>query len=159
MRNRRNRNHHNNNNWKNQNNQSENKPFAQKQKAFQFNKAQYEDSEAEQKRQQSITELKARETICPKCNQVINDVASAITDKATGKPSHFECVMDEISKNEKLGENEKIAYIGQGRFGVLYYENPRDVRKFTIKKIIEVEDRDAKPTWRNEISGLYSQVQ
>ena len=166
MKNRRNRNHHNNNNnnnnsnWKNQNNnQPENKPFAQKQKVFQFNKAQYEDNDAELKRQQSIIDLKARQTICPVCNQLISDVSSAITDKSSGKPAHFDCVLNNVSKDEKLGENEKIAYIGQGRFGVLFFENPRDPRKFTIKKIIEVEDRDAKPQWRDEISGLYSQVQ
>ena len=54
--------------------------------------------------------------------------------------------------------NEKIAYIGQGRFGVLYFENPRDQRKFTIKKIIEWEDREKKSEWREELSGLYSQI-
>ena len=55
-------------------------------------------------------------------------------------------------------ENEKIAYIGQGRFGVLYYENMRDQRHFTIKRIIEWEDRDSKPEWRTEISEVYSKI-
>lgn len=153
----RNKKHH--NNWNNQKNNQQEKPFAQKQKVFQFNKNQYEDHEAEKLRQQSIVELKAREVICPKCGKPITDVASAINDKTSGKPVHFDCIMAELSEKEQLGQNEKIAYIGQGRFGILYFENPRDQRKFTIKKIIEVEDRDTKPEWRNEISGLYSQVQ
>lgn len=157
-RNRRNRRHHN-NNWNNQKNNSQEKPFAQKQKVFQFNKSKYENSEAEKQRQQSIVELKARQLTCPKCGKPIDDVSSAINDKNSGSPVHFDCIISDISSKEKLGEGEKIAYIGQGRFGVLYFENPRDQRKFTIKKIIEVEDRDTKPEWRNEISGLYSQVQ
>ena len=56
------------------------------------------------------------------------------------------------------GEKEKVVYIGQGRFGVLYFENPRDQRKFTIKKVIEWEDRDKKSEWREELSGLYSKI-
>lgn len=160
-RNKRNRRHH--NNWNNQKSNSSNKannekPFAPKQKVFQFNKNQYEDIEAEKLRQKSIVELKAREIICPKCGKRIDDVAGAIHDKTAGAPVHFDCVMNELSAQEKLEQNEKIAYIGQGRFGILYFENPRDQRKFTIKKIIEVEDRDTKPEWREEISGLYSQV-
>lgn len=164
-RNKRNRKHHNwNNNQKNNsfnkqpNKNSNEKPFAQKQKVFQFNKNQYEDREAEAQRQQSIVELKSREIICPKCGKRIEDIVGAIHDKTAGAPVHFDCVMNELSAQEKLEQNEKIAYIGQGRFGILYFENPRDQRKFTIKKIIEVEDRDTKPEWRNEFSGLYSQV-
>lgn len=156
--NRRNRRHHN-TNWNNQKNNSQEKPFAQKQKVFQFNKNKYENIEAEKQRQQSIVELKARQLVCPKCGKPIEDVSSAINDKNSGVPVHFDCIISDISSKENLGEGEKIAYIGQGRFGVLYFENPRDQRKFTIKKIIEVEDRDTKPEWRNEISGLYSQVQ
>lgn len=164
-RNRRNRKHHNNNNNqknnstnKQQNKNGNEKPFANKQKVFQFNKNQYEDKEAEALRQKSIVDLKAREIICPKCGKKIEDVVGAIHDKVTNSPVHFDCVMNELQASEKLEQNEKIAYIGQGRFGILYFENPRDQRKFTIKKIIEVEDRDTKPEWRNEYSGLFSQV-
>ncbi|MCQ2596322.1 MAG: hypothetical protein MJ181_00610 [Treponema sp.] len=160
-RNKRNRRHH---NWNNQKNNSSNKtqnekPFALRQKVFQFNKKQYEDPAAESQRLQSIVELKAREVICPKCGKRIDDVAGAIHDKTAGAPVHFDCVMAELQSKEKLEQNEKIAYIGQGRFGILYFENPRDQRKFTIKKIIEVEDRDTKPEWREEFSGLYSKIQ
>ena len=107
----------------------------------------------------AIQEFKARQIVCPMCGAQILDVASALNDRKTGKPVHFECAMESVSKNETLGENEKIAYIGQGRFGVLYFENPRDQRKFTIKKIIEWEDREAKSEWREEMSNLYSQIQ
>ena len=102
--------------------------------------------------------MKARQVICPLCNQPITDLASAMTDKESGNPVHFECALEKVKCQETTGENEKIAYIGQGRFAVIFFENPRDQRHFTIKKIIEWEDREQKSAWRDEICGLYSQV-
>lgn len=127
------------------------------QRQFQF--INHENPEAAAHREQAIKELKAREVICPKCGKLITDIASAMTDKTSGKPIHFECVMEQVSSGETVGQNEKIAYIGQGRFAVLSYENIRDQRHFHIKKIIEWEGRESKPEWRNEISGLYSKVE
>ncbi len=127
------------------------------QRQFQF--INHENPEAVAHREQAIKELKAREVICPKCGKLITDIASAMTDKASGKPVHFECVMEQVSSGETVGQNEKIAYIGQGRFAVLSYENIRDQRHFHIKKIIEWEGRESKPEWRDEISGLYSKVE
>ncbi len=127
------------------------------QRKFQFVK--YENPEADAEKEQAIKELKEREIICPKCGKPITDMASAMADKSTGKPIHFECAMEQVSGSESLGPNEKIAYIGQGRFAVLSYENIRDQRHFSIKKIIEWENRDSKPEWRSEMSGLFSQVE
>jgi len=149
-------------NWNNQNNNQNNnrngQNFEDKSKKFQFNSSNYNDASAELENQKAIAEIKAREVICPICNQQITDVPSALNDKASGKPAHFECVIKQVEGSEKLGENEKIAYIGQGRFGILYFENPRDQRKFTIKKVIEWEERDKPIEWRSEISELYSKV-
>ena len=146
---------------KNQNqNQNQNQNSEQKQKkTFQFNHTAYENEESKLERQKAIQEIKAREVICAKCDQPITEIASSLSDKKTGAPIHFECALNEVQAGETLGENEKIAYIGQGRFGVLYFENPRDQRKFTIKKIIEWEDREKTSEWRDELSGLYSKVE
>ena len=95
---------------------------------------------------------------CPHCKQPIHDLPSALADKATGEPMHFDCVLEIINKQEKLGTNEKITYIGQGRFAVAYFENPHDLRHFTIRRIIEWEERDKQFEWRNNIANLYSQV-
>ena len=150
------------NNWNNQKKSEQNKAEQYRElnnkKDFHLKKAVYEDSEAEKKIQQAIKEIKSREVICPKCGQPITDISSAITDKESGKPAHFDCILNQVKQPEHVGENEKIAYIGQGRFAVIYYENPRDQRHFTIKKIIEWEERDKKPEWRSELSGLYSQI-
>ncbi len=144
-------------NNRNNNNNNQQKNVEQK-PVFQFNKNNYEDAALEREKQKSIQELKSRQIVCPKCGEPITDIASALTDKASDSPMHFDCAMEEIQKNEKLSQNEKIAYIGHGRFGVLYFENPRDQRKFTIKKIIEWESKEDRADWRNEISSLYSQT-
>lgn len=161
------RRHKKNSNWNNQkngnqkNNQqnnSKNQNAENVKKTFQFNHTLYENEEARRERQKAIQEVKARDVLCSKCGQHISDITSALSDKATGAPVHFECALHEVEASEKLGENEKVAYIGQGRFGILYYENPRDQRKFVIKKIIDWEDKEKKSDWREELSGLYSQV-
>lgn len=159
----RHRNRKRNNNWKNnqqnqRNNLQNQKINSVERRQPQFNPNNYEDEAANKERLRAIEEIKSRQIICPKCNQPITDITSCLADKSTNSPIHFECALNDVSKNEKLGENEKIAYIGQGRFGILYYENPRDQRHFTIKKIIEWEDRDTKSEWRGELSELYSKV-
>ena len=151
---RRNRKHS--NNWNNQKRSEQQRE--NKQKTFVFNRALYEDQEAERERNTAIQNVKAREVICPKCGQPITDIASAIADKATGAPLHFDCVLNQVKQSEPTGENEKVAYIGQGRFAVLQYENIRDQRHFTIKKIIEWENREQQSEWCNELSRLYSKI-
>lgn len=145
-------------NWNNQKKSDQQSKDSNKQKTFQFNKSHYEDSAAESERLKAIQQVKARVIMCPVCGQPINDIANAMADKTSGSPVHFDCVLEQVKKTEPTGENEKISYIGQGRFAVLYYENPRDQRHFTIKKIIEWENREQKSEWREELSGLYSKV-
>jgi hypothetical protein len=96
--------------------------------------------------------------VCPKCQRQIFDISSALADKHTGEPVHFDCVLQFLQNTETLKQHEKIIYIGQGRFAVVYFENPHDLRKFVIVRIIEWEERDKKYPWRTEIAALYSQV-
>lgn len=111
------------------------------------------------RKEKEIAALKTQAMICPICGKQIDDIASSISDKNTQNPIHFECAMAEVAKTEHCGENEKICYIGQGRFGVLYFENPRDQRHFVIKKIINIEDTNTVAPWRSKLSELYSQIE
>ena len=147
------------NNSNHNNNSRSNKNDASLQGEFDKTQTRKFHFEAQAKKEEAIQEIKARQIVCPECGELITDIASAVADKSTGKPVHFECVMNRLNETEKVGQNEKICYIGQGRFGILYFENPRDQRHFTIKKIIEWEERDKKIDWRDEMSGLYSQVE
>ena len=106
----------------------------------------------------AIKEYKTKEVICACCGKPISDMVISMSDKATGTPVHFDCVLATISKQEKLKDGEKIIYIGQGRFGVVYFENPHDMKHFTIRKVIEWEERGKTIDWRTEISDLYSKV-
>lgn len=96
--------------------------------------------------------------VCPRCGLPIADVGSALMSQEDGQPMHFDCALAALSEKERLSDNERLTYIGQGRFGVLEFVNIHDLRHFTIKKIIEWEDKDSRPSWREELAALYSRV-
>lgn len=125
---------------------------------FQFNRHNYENEEERLENQKAIQELKSKNVVCPMCGQIISDVASSLSDKISGEPVHFDCAIQKVRENENLNEGEKISYIGQGRFAVIHFENPKDQKKFSIKKIIEWENKDSHSQWREEYSSLFSQI-
>lgn len=107
----------------------------------------------------AIRAFKERMPTCDLCGGGISDIANAILDKESDKPVHFDCVLKKIAETERLGVNEKISYIGQGRFAVLEFKRPHDQKHFSIKKIIEWELRDKeRGVWRNEMAELFSQI-
>jgi len=121
---------------------------------------------------------------CLWCGKPIRDISSAIADKDTGGPVHFDCVAARITFGEKLEKGDSVVYIGAGRFGVVNFGNtgapPRNSpdgssqdsgkpenhseaqdgslvnRGFTIKKIIEWENKDKRAEWRSAICDHYS---
>ena len=93
---------------------------------------------------------------CPWCGKPIKDITTAICDKDSGHPVHFDCVLARIAGMEKLDSNEGVCYIGGGRFGIVHYNNPPDTRDFIIKKVYEWEARDNNSEWRRPISEYYS---
>jgi hypothetical protein len=121
---------------------------------------------------------------CLWCGKPIRDISSAIADKDTGAPVHFDCVTTRIAFGEKLEKGDTIAYIGAGRFGIVNFgsagapsrfsldgssqdsvksENHSEVqnhttanRGFIIKKIIEWENKDKRAEWRSVICDHYS---
>jgi hypothetical protein len=103
---------------------------------------------------------------CPWCGKKITDITTAISDKDTGLPVHFDCVLakiaaeweeqKKISAMEKPEGNESVCYIGGGRFGVVHYNNHTDAGIFTIKKVFEWEMKDSGIEWRRSISEYFS---
>ena len=93
---------------------------------------------------------------CPWCGNPIKDITTAICDKETGKPVHFDCVIARITETETLEPNDGICYIGGGRFGIVHYNNLPDTRNFTIKKIFEWESKESNFEWRSSISEYFS---
>ena len=101
---------------------------------------------------------------CPWCGKPIRDLSSAIADKDTGVPVHFDCVTSRIAFGEKLEKGESVVYIGGGRFGIVYFggppysQNRSEHRDFTIKKIIEWENKEKRAEWRSIISDHFSET-
>ena len=93
---------------------------------------------------------------CAWCGNPIKDISTAISDKNTGLPVHFDCVLARLVEAETLESNDTVCYIGGGRFGVLHYNNPPDTRDFKIKKIFEWENKDNRSEWRRDISAHFS---
>jgi len=93
---------------------------------------------------------------CPWCGKPIKDIATAISDKETGQPVHFDCVLARIVDTERLETNDSVCYLGGGRFGIIHYNNPPDMRDFTVKKILEWENKEKSYEWRRPISEYYS---
>jgi len=93
---------------------------------------------------------------CKWCGKQIKDITTAICDKETGLPVHFDCVIAKIVEMETLESNDSVCYIGGGRFGIIHYNNPPDTRDFTIKKVLEWELKDGNDEWRRPISEYFS---
>ncbi len=107
----------------------------------------------------AIREFKANAPVCEICGEPILEISNAINNRISGKPVHFDCVIKQLTETEKPGPNDRITYIGQGKFGVLHFDNPHDMKHFTILKTIEWESRESdRGEWRDTMAGLYSQV-
>ena len=108
----------------------------------------------------ALRDFRTAERTCPVCGRPISaeDMDCAVSDRKTGGPAHFDCVLKQVGEGASTGRNEKITYIGQGKFAVLYFENPGDLRHFSIRRTIEWESRDSRQPWRGEMAGLFSQT-
>ena len=93
---------------------------------------------------------------CSWCKKQITDITTAIADKDSGLPVHFDCVVARIAEMETLDANDGVCYIGGGRFGIVHYNNPPDTRDFTIKKIYEWEVKENNNEWRKPFSEYFS---
>lgn len=96
--------------------------------------------------------------ICTKCEKPIYDLTSAIADKESGQPVHFDCVINFLRKYEDLKQNEEVVYIGNGNFAVVYFENPKIRRNFKIIKLIEWEEKNKLYSWKSGVADLASKV-
>lgn len=125
------------------------------------------------------------ESDCAYCGKPIQDMGTAIQDKISGGPVHFDCVLARLSEAEKLDRGDVVSYIGGGRFAVVHFggQDSKDRfqaaysfergrpgaalqlqgsfqetagRVFTIKKVFEWEDKEQRPDWRLSIADHYS---
>jgi hypothetical protein len=93
---------------------------------------------------------------CPYCGKPIKDISTAISDKNSGEPVHFDCVITRIAETEVLEQGDTLTYIGGGRFGIVHFNNPQNTQNFKITKIFEWEDKENRAEWRRSVSDHYS---
>jgi hypothetical protein len=93
------------------------------------------------------------EITCSLCGKPIPDLASAMSDREGEGASHFDCIIARLKERETLDAGDSFAYIGGGRFGVVHHDSPK---KFSIKKIIEWDQREERVPWRKLVADYYS---
>ena len=93
---------------------------------------------------------------CAWCEKPIKDIMTAICEPDSGKPVHFDCVINRITEREILDAGDTVGYIGGGRFGIIHYNNPPDTRDFKIRKVFEWEKKENHCEWRITISEHFS---
>ncbi len=148
-----------NNSWNNQKKNNQKETASQKQKEQKQYPTHKISAQEIAESESAIREFKARTSLCEICNQPILELASAMANKGSGNPVHFDCIVKKLSENERLSEKDRMTYIGNGKFAVLHFENPHDMRHFSIVKEIEWErNEENRSPWREEMAGLYSQV-
>ncbi len=110
------------------------------------------------KTEERVKKIVWSEPVCEKCGQVIKDITLALSDKRTGNPVHFDCVLSLLKNSEELKENEELLYIGNGNFAIVWFEDPKIRKNFKIVKLLEWEEDGEKREWRREIASLASSV-
>lgn len=95
-------------------------------------------------------------TVCEKCGKEIKELNTALSDKNTGKPIHFDCVLEFIKNSEQIKEDEEVIYIGNGNFAIVTFENPKIRKSFKIVKSIEWEERNKIYQWKDGVKKLSS---
>jgi len=99
---------------------------------------------------------------CPYCGKPIRDLAFALTDRASGEAVHFDCMAARVGERERPDKGESVVYLGGGRFGIVRFgvlvekRGGGQKRGFSIKRIIEMEDRGERPAWRGEVADHFS---
>jgi hypothetical protein len=88
---------------------------------------------------------------CSLCGKNIRDISSAIKEKSSGLPAHFDCIIKKLAENEPVKELEKIVYLGSGKFAVIQIENNQNKNFKIIKEIDYEEKEEAVPEWRGSL--------
>jgi len=87
---------------------------------------------------------------CTYCDKVIENIASAIRGEEDNY-YHFDCMIEKLSKEEKLDEGEKISYIGRGTFAIVKKD---EEGKLVFRKTMEVEKAEVFNQMKKYVEGI-----
>lgn len=95
---------------------------------------------------------------CPLCGKPLYDLSTALSsDRETGVPAHFDCVLERVAASESLATGEKLVYLGSGAFGVVEFKDKSET-SFTVKRRIQWEKEGEKKDWRKSLSSRISNL-
>lgn len=86
---------------------------------------------------------------CALCGDKIDFIASSFT--YGDGVAHFDCVLDQLKKQETLKDGETISYLGSGTFGVCKKD---DNGSYTIEKRIELENKEKYQSFKSYVESL-----
>ncbi|HSV56836.1 MAG TPA: hypothetical protein VLH39_06980 [Magnetospirillaceae bacterium] len=89
---------------------------------------------------------------CLYCRKPILDLASAIADRDSGEPVHFDCALQRVTDREALQSGERLVYIGSGSFAVVEFRGGAETA-FTVKRRVPFEEEGKKRDWRKALSA------
>jgi hypothetical protein len=90
---------------------------------------------------------------CPLCGKPVTEILSALSERASGSPAHFDCVLASLTEAERPQCQGRITYLGAGVFAVVE-SDPRNPQRFQIKRKIQYEPRDVRPEWRKGLDRV-----
>lgn len=79
---------------------------------------------------------------CPICNKPINNMSTAIIDRATNTPAHFECILQSLKSRYTLKPNQRMTYVGSGGFAIIEDIRENGKMKFVIREKIQYLDKN-----------------
>jgi len=89
---------------------------------------------------------------CGFCHKPIYDLSTALADRESGGPVHFDCALQRVTDRESLASGERLVYIGSGVFAVVEYKD-RSETAFTVKRRLPFEEEGKKQDWRRALSA------
>ncbi len=87
---------------------------------------------------------------CPVCGKPVRELSMALCHRVSKTPVHFDCVLKELRDANEVLPQEKICYLGGGTFGILQFRT-LGTNKFTIRKKIPYEEKDAPQEWKKPL--------
>jgi hypothetical protein len=107
----------------------------------------------EEPRSEFQTLVRTPPPTCPICEKPVADILSALTERQSGEPAHFECVQSRIAEGEALGPQERVVYLGAGAFAVAETD-PKNPQRIMIKRKVQYEERDKRAEWRKSLDRV-----
>lgn len=81
--------------------------------------------------------------VCAICGKPIDLISQAIGGPGKEDLSHFDCMLSSLQESERLEENQKVSYIGNGTFAVIEFSGKNQSGSFSVVRRIHSESKES----------------